>query len=458
MPHDAHFLERLDRVRYEHVELALGLYRDHQLLHYVLEHARVPEGAERIAIALEDGGRGPYVVVTRDGHFVTCLGPGMSTGDLPIVSRAQIDGLVNRVEKIREGIALAKKRGYDDTRLLDRIESAGAAVAREDFVAACTVLGPAIPLVFDVFASWATTLEELHPIALTHRRSDPAAFREVAADLVRGAWAMSHAAMIFAHSVERDWVQDQWAAFPDHVRGSPWTPLVAQAAFPFNMRAAWIAARFGKPMLPSYKARYATSTSPFEVREAGCGLLSMGLRHASLRAEALKALQHVSEGAPPTVTNTQRLLAMAAQIVDEKEDALREEAIDVGRKIAFSQGERAPAGSPYRYARYEDVPEDVALPTLFDCWYDALNGERSADITLIGVVAASRARAEDFYHSASALRVFQDPDTEERGRMLVDMQRTLFGAPTTVRSEPKPGRNDPCHCGSGKKFKKCHGA
>ena len=28
---------------------------------------------------------------------------------------------------------------------------------------------------------------------------------------------------------------------------------------------------------------------------------------------------------------------------------------------------------------------------------------------------------------------------------------------TVVRSEA-PGRNDPCHCGSGKKFKKCHGA
>ena len=26
------------------------------------------------------------------------------------------------------------------------------------------------------------------------------------------------------------------------------------------------------------------------------------------------------------------------------------------------------------------------------------------------------------------------------------------------RAEPKIGRNDPCHCGSGKKFKKCHGA
>ena len=29
---------------------------------------------------------------------------------------------------------------------------------------------------------------------------------------------------------------------------------------------------------------------------------------------------------------------------------------------------------------------------------------------------------------------------------------------TVVRSEPKVGRNDPCPCGSGKKFKKCHGA
>jgi hypothetical protein len=26
------------------------------------------------------------------------------------------------------------------------------------------------------------------------------------------------------------------------------------------------------------------------------------------------------------------------------------------------------------------------------------------------------------------------------------------------REEPKPGRNEPCPCGSGKKYKKCHGA
>ena len=30
--------------------------------------------------------------------------------------------------------------------------------------------------------------------------------------------------------------------------------------------------------------------------------------------------------------------------------------------------------------------------------------------------------------------------------------------PQTVRHEDKVGRNDPCPCGSGKKYKKCHGA
>ena len=28
---------------------------------------------------------------------------------------------------------------------------------------------------------------------------------------------------------------------------------------------------------------------------------------------------------------------------------------------------------------------------------------------------------------------------------------------TFVKTEPEVGRNEPCHCGSGKKFKKCHG-
>lgn len=38
------------------------------------------------------------------------------------------------------------------------------------------------------------------------------------------------------------------------------------------------------------------------------------------------------------------------------------------------------------------------------------------------------------------------------------IDRQLSGAQKPAVAQKLPGRNDPCHCGSGKKFKKCHGA
>ena len=37
-------------------------------------------------------------------------------------------------------------------------------------------------------------------------------------------------------------------------------------------------------------------------------------------------------------------------------------------------------------------------------------------------------------------------------------ERALAPAEPVRRSEPKVGRNDPCPCGSGRKYKHCHGA
>ena len=36
-------------------------------------------------------------------------------------------------------------------------------------------------------------------------------------------------------------------------------------------------------------------------------------------------------------------------------------------------------------------------------------------------------------------------------------ERAQRGSVTVVRNQPKVGRNDPCTCGSGKKYKHCHG-
>ncbi len=45
----------------------------------------------------------------------------------------------------------------------------------------------------------------------------------------------------------------------------------------------------------------------------------------------------------------------------------------------------------------------------------------------------------------------------DKGEDISDLERAL-NPPQPQQAEPKVGRNDLCPCGSGKKYKKCHGA
>ena len=56
----------------------------------------LPEGGARVAFAIDDPREGPFVIVTREGRFVTCLGVGMHH-DHHVVPRAQTDALLARV-------------------------------------------------------------------------------------------------------------------------------------------------------------------------------------------------------------------------------------------------------------------------------------------------------------------------------------------------------------------------
>jgi uncharacterized protein YecA (UPF0149 family) len=48
-------------------------------------------------------------------------------------------------------------------------------------------------------------------------------------------------------------------------------------------------------------------------------------------------------------------------------------------------------------------------------------------------------------------------DDEERDETFAPPQRQAAPQTPVRRTEPKIGRNDACPCGSGKKFKHCHG-
>ena len=59
------------------------------------------------------------------------------------------------------------------------------------------------------------------------------------------------------------------------------------------------------------------------------------------------------------------------------------------------------------------------------------------------------AKAEYLY----TIPAWDDILTDEKRE---EIQKELKNS-KTIRNENKVGRNDPCPCGSGKKYKKCHG-
>lgn len=55
--------------------------------------------------------------------------------------------------------------------------------------------------------------------------------------------------------------------------------------------------------------------------------------------------------------------------------------------------------------------------------------------------------------------VYSDrPDLEDPRELMPETYEPRLMPQEPVRAEPRVGRNEPCPCGSGKKFKKCHGA
>jgi preprotein translocase subunit SecA len=73
-------------------------------------------------------------------------------------------------------------------------------------------------------------------------------------------------------------------------------------------------------------------------------------------------------------------------------------------------------------------------------------------------VTYSHAESSGIAYSHAA-QASQDGQTAERGAQVAERQgATLAGKQQPIRVGPQVGRNDPCPCGSGKKYKKCHGA
>ena len=78
----------------------------------------------------------------------------------------------------------------------------------------------------------------------------------------------------------------------------------------------------------------------------------------------------------------------------------------------------------------------------------------------VAAMEESRRRAAPVQYThaqASALDAPENAEPDNSGEAVAAQEKPPSSAPPFVRGTPKIGRNDPCPCGSGKKFKQCHG-
>jgi hypothetical protein len=457
--HPAHFLQRLDRVPRSLTDFALALYRDPERVRWILHYARLPASEERVAFALGDaangGAEGPYVVLTREGNFVTALGAEMTPKNLTILSRAQVNKFSDRVQDARARFELAKgivPPGKEPEDLLHLLETRAWSITREQLtaIAAWTPIF-AIRFLTDLY-SRLETIDEVRRTYLTRfdkeYRNDP----DVKAGLL-GVWSDTHAIgsrLVLATMGDLAFAEQMAGEWPLPI--GPTFPATNELIHSVAMRGAWAAARMGRGFVPAYK-RILSTPGPLMGRyDAMLAMTAIGLRHARYRDDARRAMAAVLETSGERDAELERFVVTASlRALDDPEAGLAE-AVRYGAALLVMQEGRLPAGSPYKFTRMEDVPRETALLAAANAPLDSVNPIAFGMLPWV----AQLERPEELYYPAEMERALGIDWTPEAVEKVYARHKGGKQAPV-VREGPRVGRNEPCPCGSGRKYKRCCG-
>ena len=467
MGHAHHFLSRLDRVSLPHVELALELYNDVPLLRYILEKARVPEGAARVAISLDHPEDGPFLIVTRDGHFVTCLGKGMSPGDLPVITRAKLDSTAEKASDLRARMEACRRLAGPNGgvgKLLRRIHEAGDELSREE-IAAFIGLQPLYAFEFFRFLFAAgTDLSDTRDVLLSVlKRTDRLRphYRDVLRSYWQTFWSIGHFSVLVAAD-GRELIDHLPKDLTDVFdRASLSWAAVRQGMMPLAVRGIWAVGRIGKPLLAATKHRLRKASTILTLLDAGMGLTTLGLRHAKLRTEVSKALSidldlvdnHPHRTALQAIHERLRLIVDADEAIHHQlGSAMRR----LGAETWMQLTSHRPEGAPLRFARAEDVPDELAMCAAVNAPLDFMSELSVVTPMVLSLPWLSRATPEQLYLPREALRACSMPWTPDHTLGLLRAHRDFYKLHRAPRARPEgPARKGPCPCGSGKKYKRC---
>lgn len=406
MSHSAHFLSRLSRLENANeLDVALKVYRDTKIVTEVIQREAPRAERGRVALALNDSPRSPHLVVTLEGAFITCLGPGMSTTDLPVVSRGELSAVIERRRRERFADELIGIKGQGH-QIVHRLNES-ATLSREEFVA--------------VSAYQPRLRPNLHDLLLLNLQALSAARR--ASEVSRGGHQY----------VERFWALNQCFGILSTLLGLSANEVLKQPALtekfglsdfmietawwygmlPTCARALWASAKTGAPRLERLAHRL--SQDPPDAGQGGSAyfeLAAIGVAHPALFDEAQGLLRQQEAKGGEVV---RQLIASM-----NEPTALEEPALQLSRP--------ANIWSASLLIR--------AVPFIATCEAEALFAPHAQ------LVARDHRR----FNLAATRRSFA-------------AQRNLMPKPAPItRQNARVSRNERCACNSGKKHKRCCGA
>lgn len=498
MGHDAHFLTRLSRVQGVALDMALGLYRDPALLRFVIHRLKLPERGPVAALPLTGEEAPPFAIVSLEGKFITCLGAGMRPTEAHVVSWAQLQVATHQLQDWRALATFGRRR---QLAAIERFTTCGPWLSRE--VAEDILIFSSLTPKLFTDEAWITGRQVLQ-FRDAFRPADVRKLTpEVRDRLVRTwrrCWLVGHAAVIGLESHLRSGVID-----PDAL---PIPMLIDLVVVPaaldlagLQARSNWMVARMGARILPHVlawikegstqaaiagKADFEPTT--FGVNIAAAGGLALALRHPEHAPEIEAALW---EGLPEAYRAALSELDAAAALRQFKSeceylaiqaaawchlqearrtgpDHLRTSRLAV--QTALTSLITARTGEAERAAleRFPDDPDPLppdlppglreAAPLLrtgsIPRWPDLL----AHDLHLAPALAT-----RDLLELHPPQAALDWLSTRRRlgtdlGDVVAHLEALHAYHYSTITQPATPGRNEPCTCGSGKKYKKCCGA
>jgi SEC-C motif len=459
MGHAHHFLSRLDRVSQEHVELALSLYNDPEMLRAVMAEARAPETAERIAISLDHPVEGPFLMVTREGRFVTCLGEGMRQ-QCPVVTRTALDQAIERISVLRERREASRRLCPDEragAKLVERIRTAGENLSREEFMALAAMQPMIWSKLFDWLETDAGILRGSHSL---FSKIDFSETYDCDGELLEhwwnASWAVRHLLLLLGLDTPRERFERLPAATLATLHRAFTAHAMPAGLMHVMVAGAWTTARFGDAFAPLCQHRLARAATRADVLENAAALFALGGRSTYYRHAAQRAF--VTGPSPAANDGPARELHLFKRACEEafhatlQRDADRREldAAIEGARLYLSEHDANARWNGWRTAH--DMPLALARVALVNAPATALD-ERVAPAALLRhIPAIANFRAEDFYLPEALLARVRRPWSALRTRSLA---LRVMPPSKVVTETPVVGRNEACPCGSSRKYKKC---